>query len=178
MLSSSNKVAPIVLALAIIISISAFVYSFKSSQKTSYVNITEVFNQFDFKKQMEKKYLTVKQSRDRILDSLKFNLQAISNRLNTPGYKNDTLVTYFNFKKDEFYQKSNIFESDNLNYSKQLDAEVLSQLNQYMKDYGKEYNYDFIFGTDGNGSIMYAVDSRDVTKEVVAYINLKYKGVK
>ena len=175
---NNSKVLGTILAFVVIISISAFFYSFKYSQKTAYVNITEVFNQFDFKKQMEKKYLATKQSRDRILDSLKFNLQAISNRLNTPGYKNDTLINYFNLKKDEFYQKSNIFENDNLNYSKQLDAEVLSQLNQYIKDYGKENKYDYVFGTDGNGSIMYAIEKRDITKEVVDYINLKYKGVK
>ena len=171
----SLRIVLIVILCLIFISI---LYYFKSTSKTAYININEVFNQFELKKQLEKKYLVTKQSRDKILDSLKFNLQTLNNRLNNPTNKNDSLEEYFNFKKEEFYQKANVFEVDNQNLTKQLDSEVLSQLNQYVKDYGKENKYDYIFGTDGNGSIMYANESKEITKELIEYINLKYKGVK
>ena len=177
MLNSINSLR-IGLILTACIMVFALVLYFKTSPKTAYININEVFNQFDLKKQLEKKYLQTKQSRDKILDSLKFNLQTISNKLNNSKLNNDTLVNYFNFKKEEFYQKKDVFDSDNQNLSKQLDSEVLSQLNQYVKDFGKEKKYDYIFGTDGNGSIMYATESNDITKEIVEYINLKYKGIK
>ncbi len=175
-----NSIRSLRIAIIALFCFTAFIlfYTLQTNTKTAYINITEVFNQFDLKKQLEKKYTVTKNARDKVLDSLKFNLQMLNTKLSDPKFRNDTLLVYFNLKKEEFYQKNGEFEKDNQNYSTQLDSEVLSQLNQYIKDFGKEHKYDYILGTDGNGSIMYAVDNKDITKEIVEYINLKYKGVK
>ena len=53
-----------------------------------------------------------------------------------------------------------------------------SNLNDVILDYGKENECDYILGADGSGSLMYAKDSDDITKDVLVYINNKYKGVK
>jgi len=60
--------------------------------------------------------------------------------------------------------------------SAQYDKEILAQLNQYVRDFGAKNNYEYIFGNDGNGSLMYAQESNDLTRQVTEYINQKYAG--
>ena len=51
------------------------------------------------------------------------------------------------------------------------------QLNQYVKEFGEKNSYDIIHGANGNGSLMYAKDILNLTEEVKAFINNKYKGI-
>ena len=52
----------------------------------------------------------------------------------------------------------------------------MTQLNEYIEDFGEENKLDYIFGANGTGTIMYGNESKDVTKEVVTYVNKKYVG--
>ncbi|WP_340064263.1 OmpH family outer membrane protein [Ascidiimonas aurantiaca] len=54
---------------------------------------------------------------------------------------------------------------------------VINDINDYVKEYGKEKGYKIIFGAGGNGSIMYADDATDLTEEVLDGLNKQYKGV-
>ncbi|TRX58727.1 OmpH family outer membrane protein [Fulvivirga sp. M361] len=55
-------------------------------------------------------------------------------------------------------------------------AELWRQINQYVNDYGEEHDYDYIFGATGDGSLMYANLSRDITDQIITYINKRYEG--
>ena len=53
---------------------------------------------------------------------------------------------------------------------------VINDINAFVKEYGKENGYKIILGARGNGNIMYADSSKNITKEVLIYLNKKYQG--
>jgi outer membrane protein len=146
--------------------------------KTAYIIIQEAYGKFDLKKDLEKKFIATKNKRQKILDSLTFELKLLTKAMDEEKGANKDKENLHNRKQAEFYQRRQTFEQDNNQLSKQYDQEILSQLDQYVSDYGKENHYEYIFGNDGNGSLMHADDALNVTKQVVQYINDRYKGKK
>jgi len=57
------------------------------------------------------------------------------------------------------------------NRSQKYQEEVWGVINRSVERYGKEHHYKFILGATGNGALMYADESEDITKEIIAYIN-------
>jgi outer membrane protein len=50
-------------------------------------------------------------------------------------------------------------------------------MSTYILAYGKKHNYDFIFGSSGNGTLMFANETYNISDDIIKYINDKYKGV-
>lgn len=53
---------------------------------------------------------------------------------------------------------------------------VINDINDYVKEFGKQHNYKIIFGASGSGNIMYANDASDLTQEVLEGLNKEYQG--
>jgi len=54
---------------------------------------------------------------------------------------------------------------------------LVSSYRKFIKEYGKEKGYDYIYGTgDTSPSILYAKEGTDITKEIIKLINDKYKS--
>jgi len=147
-----------------------------SAPRTGYVLIEELFSKFEMKKEMERKFNYTKNQRQKILDSLAIQLRIFANKLDAEEIKAKKEIEAYNYMREEYYQKQHSFEEDNKQLSSQYDREILSQLNQYVKDFGKKNNYQYIFGNDANGSLMYALDENNLTPEVINYINKRYSG--
>lgn len=154
-----------------------FLYVYRTTPKTGFIIIQEVYNGFDMKKETEQKYSKTKMARDKILDSLDLELKILARKIEQEQQKNRNSIDQFNIKRDEFLQRKQTYEEDNTALAKQCDQEILTQLNQYVKDFGKKNHYTYMFGNDGNGALMYADDVKDITKDVTAFINRKYKGM-
>jgi outer membrane protein len=157
---------------------SFYLYDKFKVTKTAYISIQEVFNNFELKKEYEKKIAFTKNSRQKIVDSLEFSLKLLGKKIESENGKNKDDINAFSIKRNDFFEKKKAFEEDNIRQTKEYDQQVIGQLNQYVKDFGKEHGYRYIYGNDGNGSLMYAEEGDNITKEVTEYINLKYKGIK
>lgn len=55
---------------------------------------------------------------------------------------------------------------------------MISNVKKFIKTYGKEKGYTYIYGTNESGSILYAEDKFDITKEITKLLNDKYKAPK
>lgn len=55
---------------------------------------------------------------------------------------------------------------------------LVSSVKRFIKDYGKENGYDYIYGTGEAVSILYAEDKYDITSDLVKKLNDKYKPSK
>ena len=55
---------------------------------------------------------------------------------------------------------------------------MINGVKKFVKVYGKEKGYSYIYGTNESGSILYAEDKYDITKEIVKLLNDKYKAPK
>ncbi len=162
---------------ALVILLSGFVIYEKINQpKTGYIIIGEVFNEFQLKKDLEKKFKTTAQTRKLILDSLEFQLNVLSKKIQDEQGKDRKNIDVFQIKRDDFLRKKKQFEEENIALTNEYDQQIIKQLNQYTKDYGKEHGYTYIFGTDGNGSLMYGSENKNINKEIVTFINKKYLG--
>lgn len=53
---------------------------------------------------------------------------------------------------------------------------IVSQMKNYIKEYGKKKGYDYVFGTGDAATVLYAKESYDITKELIKEFNDKYKG--
>jgi Skp family chaperone for outer membrane proteins len=58
---------------------------------------------------------------------------------------------------------------------KALTEAAVKKTNALLQEYCEKKNYDFILGTTVNGSILAANRSRDVTEDVIRYLNEQIK---
>ncbi len=160
--------------------LSVWVYHSYFKTRTGYIEIKKVFNGFQMKKELEDKFKQVTEVKQRLIDSLSFNLKLMSkqiNELNRQNQKpNADLVAQFEYKRDEFLKLKNQYSEDNSVLSQKYDAQILERLTQYVIEYGKNNNYDIIFGADGNGSLMFAKDNYNISEQMIEFINNKYSG--
>jgi outer membrane protein len=174
---SKNKLS-IFLIICILGIITYLALTHRAERKVGYVLIKELYNGFEMKKQMEQKFIQEKQKGDKLLEGLKFELNDLLKKIDAEKEKNPKTIEEFKKKKEDFYQAKSSHEEENAKLSQQFDEQILTQLNQYVKDYGIENHYDLLFGNDGNGSLMFATEDLNRTKEVLEYINAKYNGAK
>lgn len=146
------------------------------SEKTAYVDISKLFEEFKLKKELEVQLGQIKNARKSILDSLELNLKVMAKQIQSEGQKDKTRIQLFEIRREEFLEKKRQFEDDDNAVTKQYDGQIVSQLNQYVKDYGNKHGYTYIFGADGSGFLMFSTDKKDITEEVKKYINERYKG--
>jgi outer membrane protein len=57
----------------------------------------------------------------------------------------------------------------------EMDSLVLG-VKKFIKSYGKEKGYSYIYGTGDAATVLYAEDKYNITKEVVKALNDKYKS--
>lgn len=166
----------VIVLVVLVVALAVFVgYGFMdktSNIKLGYVNNSTLYNDFKLKKELEAKYTKTEIARKGILDSLMLQFQVLSKNAEKTKETDERLV----FIREQYLQKKQQFDEDNNALARQYTAQVWEQLNQYIKDYGKQHQYKFIFGANGEGSIMYAAESDDLSKDLTKYVNQRYEG--
>lgn len=164
----------LIVFIAVTIAMGLF-YFLKNNDKTAYVQIQKVFNEFEYKKEMEVKLKKVKEVRKRELDSLEVQLKLLFKEIESDT-RNMNKINSFQKKKDEFVTRKDGYESDYEKTVATYDEIIIKQINQYIKEYGETKNYTYIFGTDGKGNLMFADSTHDITSDVILFINKKFRG--
>ena len=54
---------------------------------------------------------------------------------------------------------------------------LVTGVKKYIKIYGKEKGYSYIYGTGEAATVLYAEEKYDITKEIIKLLNDKYKAV-
>jgi outer membrane protein len=128
----------------------------KQGDQTVYVENQRVFEAFAGKRDLEEKLQKFKRQNNDRLDSL----QKISVTNSISSYWIQQEGERIAFEEQQLIQKYN--------------AEIWQEINRLITIFGRENNYQFIFGASGNGSLMYASEGRDVTEEAIKFINARY----
>jgi outer membrane protein len=165
----------ILIAMIIAIAVSIGYMTWQSRKKQVVVDLKTLFDQFDMKKEYQKKYQSITTEKQKSLDSLTILLRNYSAReaqltkaeLDQARMVNKMLII-----------KQNAFEDENAKITAEYDKEVISRLLLYSKEFSKERGYDVVFGNDGTGAVLYNSEAIDVTKEFVDYVNQSYAGKK
>ena len=127
-----------------------------------------VFSNFNMKQELEEKYLNLERSRKDMLDSLNREYKSIIN-----SKISDEQLQY---RQDYYIQKRKEFEEDSQRIIEAYNQRIWNRINELAILYAKENNVEILFGTSGDGNIMYVDESKDVTEDFVKYINNQYNG--
>jgi outer membrane protein len=130
-------------------------YWFFESRKprTGYIENQRVFEAFEGKKYLEEKLSTVKAENKKRIDSLAKSM---------PASWLDGEITRVNVEEQQLAQQYN--------------ADVWREINRLIAEFGQHEGFEYVFGASGTGSLMYASESRDVTDEVIKFVNARYRG--
>lgn len=145
-------------------------------KQTAYIELHKVFSEFEMSRQYKSKLQSVSLARKNLLDSLELNLSAASRALQNQNNSSKDKVDRFLYDKELYLQKKQQFEEDNQALQQQYNTEITKQLNQYIKDYGEKNGYEYIYGAEGSGSLMYAKESFNISDQVIKYANERYLG--
>lgn len=138
--------------------------------KIGYVLNTELFEGYNGTKD-KRKILTKSEER------LKFNLDSLAAEIQVlQKAKDESSKKKGEWMSVRYQQLSREYSEKFDEEQQQYTEELWKQINQYVGEYGKANDYDMIYGASGNGAIMYADSSFNVTKEVLEFINQKYEG--
>jgi outer membrane protein len=141
---------------------------FKSESKTAYILTSKVFDGFEGTKE---KLATLKKAQEfqkKTLDSMAMTINLLEAKMGTehPG------VLKHKEKYEKMYEEIVVYNQEDLETSQD---HIWKQINQYLGEYGKQNGYAYIYGAAGNGSIMFADSSLNISDDVLIYINKRYK---
>ncbi len=143
-------------------------------KKVAYIQNAQVYTSFEMTKELDAQLEQYVTSKSAVLDSLELRLQFLAKSIEQTNDESQMqqfveLKQQFNYLEEDFYKGHEQLRAE---YHEQ----ITTQMNEYIKSFGEEGQYDYLFGANGNGNLMYASEGEDVTAEVIAFINEKYKG--
>ncbi len=145
-------------------------YLFYTKKNIVFIDNGKVFSEYKMTKETDKEVLEIEKGKKQILDSLIDVLK-----------KNEAGIIKIEPKQLEFFKQEYLYKSkqfnDELNNIRQQNIEkIWKQVNLYVKDFAKENNYSVVLGANGQGALMYAEESINVTDRVIKFINDKYEN--
>lgn len=159
----------------VLVIVSVIAYIEFTRTKTYYIDLQKIYGEFELKKELEAKLEAMVSITNEKLDSLEMQAQIINTGLKqNPSDKSK--IEEYNRIAEIYSIQSEQFDQQKSEVAEQYDQQIWSQLNEYIRSYGKENNCDFIIAGNGDGSIMYAKESSDITDKMIIYVNNKYQG--
>jgi outer membrane protein len=148
--------------------------------KTAYVDTSELMKQYTEAKDLEAKYKAQAEEKGRQLEAeisrfkqeaTNFQAQAQANGQAWAQQKGAELQ-----KREQQlgYAQQALTQQLQQESGKEMDS-LVSGVKKFIKTYGKEKGYSYIYGTGDAASILYAEDKYDITKDIIKALNDKYK---
>ena len=166
------------MSVLVFIAISFTLYSFISKPKVAFVHVQEVYNEFNYKLELENKFDKVQTARKRILDSLEIQINALAANIQNSEVNKEQNIQNYQYLATQYQSKQKMFTEDNNAVSQEYTEQIWNQLNKYIEEYGKEKGYAFIYGADGSGTVMYAEKGYNITEQLKEFVNERYQGGK
>ena len=132
-------------------------------KELKFVKMTEVFAESKIKQKYEKELTEYEQASNA-------QLKDVQNSIRQKEIEGES-VEMLTALRNEFKQLQQDLSDQYTEKSDAFQATIWAELNTKIEAYGKKMGYVYILGAKGDGSIMYAQESEDVTKEVIEYIN-------
>ena len=174
-----KQIQTILSILAIMLATVAFYYA-KSSSQQVYVDVNKLMEGYKrtkiAKAEFDKKANTMKANVDSLLSGWQKELKNYEKERTTLTPKELKLKQELLQNKQQQingYQEAiqkQIQEED-----KKVTQTVINDINDYVKEYGKDKGYKIIFGASGSGNIMYADESSNLTDDVLKGLNAEYE---
>jgi len=154
-----------------------------ASTKTAYVDTSKLMIEYTEAKDIEAKYKTKSEEMGRELEAeiAKFKAEAGSfqknAQMNGEAWAQQKGAELQKREQQLQYAQQSIAQQLQQESGVEIDS-VVSNVKKFIKTYGKEKGYAYIYGTGDAASVLYAEDKYDITKEIIKLLNDKYKSSK
>mgnify|MGYP000507107917 CR=1 FL=1 len=152
--------------LFILIVFGVFYFIKNNKQDIVYIDNIKLFNGFNMTKDVKNIEEAKIKKQGKELDSLYTIFQSIKDKQDTSTKNLQQQIAY----------KSKAFQELQGNFNQSLGKNIWNRLNGYIKEYAQTHNLKIILGTSGNGNVMYAKESIDLTNQIITFSNQKYEG--
>ncbi|MDC1265802.1 OmpH family outer membrane protein [Flavobacteriaceae bacterium] len=175
-----NKlVFPVAIA-ALLISIGSFFY-LQSSSNQVYVDVNKLLDGYKRTKivraQFEEKAKTLNANVDSLLVDWQNELKIYEKERSKMSKKELELKQeLLGNKQQQINNYQQAIQKQIQEEDKKATQTVINDINDYVKDYGKQQGHQIIFGASGSGNIMYANEASDLTQTVLDGLNAEFEG--
>ncbi len=132
--------------------------------ETAYIDMAKVVDGYEMKIDLENLLNRELQGRKQGLDKIAAEMDSV---------KTIDSLEYNKYKNYYFHASEQLSKFKEVKAS-EIRTQVITNINNAVVKFGEESGYDYILGANGNGSIMYANDSEEVTDELISYLNRTY----
>lgn len=161
-----------------ILTVLAMVACQSEGTKIAYVQNMRLYSEFDLAKELDSELKSFSDKKGKELDSLTLIFENMTRdfermeEIPAPAYQQ------YNDLRNAIIYKEKSFEEEVYSQSQEYDQQIWERINGYIVDYAEQEDYDLILGASGNGNLMYAKDTLDITDELIIYCNKNYNGEK
>lgn len=147
-----------------------------NNQKTAYVDTTVLIQEYSEMKEVEADFSQRSESLKRELDSAAqgFQQEVMAFRDNAATMSEAERQA----AQDELMRKQQMLQQQQQMRSGQLRQEgdqvidsLITKVKDFVKVYGEENDYTYIFGSNESANIMYAEEGLDITQEILEELN-------
>ena len=154
-----------------------------ASTKTAYVDTSKLMIEYTEAKDVEAKYKAKSEEMGRELEAeiAKFKAEAGSfqkeAQMKGQAWAEQKGAELQKREQQLQYAQQSIGQQLQQESGVEIDS-VVSSVKKFIKSYGKEKGYAYIYGTGDAASVLYAEEKYDITKEIIKLLNDKYKSSK
>ena len=175
-----NKLALPISIVALAASIFSFFY-LQSSSDLVYVDVNKLLDGYKrtkiVKAEFDEKAKTMKANVDSLLADWQNELKAYEKERSGLSTKELELKQQLlSNKQQQINNYQQAVQKQLVEEDKKVTQTVINDINDFVKEYGKEKGYKVIFGATGNGTIMYGEEGADLTEEVLTQLNAEFEG--
>jgi len=176
------KKSLLVIALAVsILSCNKEQASTASEMKSAYIDTAKLMEEYTEAKDLDAKFKAKGEA-----EAKKFEVEEANFKAEVANFQKNAQANgqaWAQQKNAELEQKQQRLQYAAQSVGQKLQVENASEMDTlvksvktFIKDYGKEKGYDYIYGTGDAATVLYAKDQYDITKDVIKLLNDKYAG--
>lgn len=174
------KKSLLIIALAVsIISCNKEQATTSNEMKTAYVDTAKLMEEYTEAKDLEAKFKSKSEA-----EAKKFEVEEANFKAEVANFQKNAQANgqaWAQQKNAELEQKQQRLQYAAQSVGQKLQTESATEMDSlvkgvksFIKGYGKDKGYDFIYGTGDAATVLYAKDQYDITAEVIKLINEKY----
>lgn len=174
------KKSLLIIALAVsIISCNKEQTTVSNEMKTAYVDTAKLMEEYTEAKDLEAKFKTKTEAEAKKFEVEEANFKAeVANfqknaQANGQAWAQEKDAELSKRQQQLQYAAQSVGQKLQMEGAAEMDS-LVKNVKTFIKDYGKEKGYDYIYGTGDAATVLYAKDQYDITNEMIKLLNDKY----
>ncbi|MEC4115836.1 OmpH family outer membrane protein [Myroides phaeus] len=149
--------------------------------KTAYVDSSKLMKEYEEVKDVESKYKIQSEEKGKSLeaDIAKFQQEVQSFQANArqkgQAWAEQKAAELQKKEQQLQYQQQAMVQSLQMESGQEIDS-VVKKVKEYIAEYAKKNNLDYVFNTEEASTVIYGKEQYDITESILKELNAKYKG--